>query len=165
MRSVLKQTAKEQGKQIEVVLAGLSNMYTSYITTPEEYQIQRYEAASTLYGPHTLTIYIQQFQKLLISMFQNVPLNPGPLPPNQDSQQISLNTGVFYDGHPFGEDYGYVKIQPHNTYSRGETVHAKFISGNPRNNLMHDSSYFTVEQKISNENWKVIATDANWETK
>lgn len=33
------------------VIAGLSNSYTQYIATYEEYQAQRYEAASTLYGP------------------------------------------------------------------------------------------------------------------
>lgn len=33
-----------------VILSGLSNTYSSYITTFEEYQYQRYEAASTAYG-------------------------------------------------------------------------------------------------------------------
>lgn len=42
-----------------VVLAGLTNTYSSYITTFEEYQIQRYEGASTIFGPHTLDAYIQ----------------------------------------------------------------------------------------------------------
>jgi neutral ceramidase len=41
-------------------LAGLSNTYTHYITTFEEYEKQRYEAASTIYGPHTLLAYLQQ---------------------------------------------------------------------------------------------------------
>lgn len=52
------------GEDVQVVLAGLSNMYTSYVATPQEYQMQRYEAASTIFGPHTLTIYIDQFQQL-----------------------------------------------------------------------------------------------------
>jgi len=30
----------------------------SYVTTHEEYQVQRYRGASTLYGPHTLDAYI-----------------------------------------------------------------------------------------------------------
>ena len=42
-----------------VVLAGLANTYSSYCATPEEYAAQRYEAASTLYGPHTLDAYVQ----------------------------------------------------------------------------------------------------------
>jgi hypothetical protein len=43
----------------QVVLSGLTNTYASYITTWEEYQVQRYEGAFTLYGPHTLDAYIQ----------------------------------------------------------------------------------------------------------
>jgi hypothetical protein len=41
------------------VIAGLSNTYSSYITTPEEYAVQRYEGGFTLYGQHTLDAYIQ----------------------------------------------------------------------------------------------------------
>ncbi|KRT80514.1 hypothetical protein AMK59_8776, partial [Oryctes borbonicus] len=47
-----------------VIVAGLSNHYTHYITTYEEYQLQRYEGASTIYGPHTLGIYLKQYEKL-----------------------------------------------------------------------------------------------------
>ena len=53
---------------IDVVIAGLSNTYTDYITTPEEYSVQRYEGASTIYGPHTLPAYIQEFNKLAVSI-------------------------------------------------------------------------------------------------
>lgn len=28
------------------------------------FQVQRYEGASTIFGPHTLTIYLNQFSKL-----------------------------------------------------------------------------------------------------
>ena len=31
---------------IHVVISGLANTYTDYITTPEEYSVQRYEGAS-----------------------------------------------------------------------------------------------------------------------
>jgi neutral ceramidase len=37
-----------------VVIAGYCNDYASYLTTPEEYALQDYEGASTLFGPHTL---------------------------------------------------------------------------------------------------------------
>ena len=48
----------------KVILAGLSNVYTHYITTFEEYQMQRYEAASTIYGPNTLQAYLDQYANL-----------------------------------------------------------------------------------------------------
>ena len=40
-------------QKVIVTIAGLANSYSSYVTTFEEYQAQRYEAASTIFGPHT----------------------------------------------------------------------------------------------------------------
>lgn len=64
-----------------VVLAGLSNSYSHYIATPEEYLFQRYEAASTLYGRATLGIYLQEFTRLMTNLLTGTPVGPGPLPP------------------------------------------------------------------------------------
>ena len=55
---------------IDVVIAGLSNTYADYIVTPEEYSVQRYEGASTIYGPYTLPAYIQEFNKLAVALAQ-----------------------------------------------------------------------------------------------
>ncbi len=46
-------------EDVRVVIAGLANTYSSYVTTFEEYGAQRYEGASTIFGPHTLDAYIQ----------------------------------------------------------------------------------------------------------
>ena len=45
--------------ELHLVVAGLTNTYSGYITTWEEYREQRFEAAATAYGPHTLDAYIQ----------------------------------------------------------------------------------------------------------
>lgn len=148
----------------KVILAGLANIYTSYVTTPEEYELQRYEAASTIYGPHTLTIYLSQFEKLLEAMIHNVSLDPGPSPSVIDNKVISLTPPVFFDSSPLGKGFGDVTIQPFSTYKTGEQVNVQFISGNPRNNLQHEKSYFTIEKHSSNEEWAIIANDADWET-
>jgi neutral ceramidase len=50
-------------------------------------------------------------------------------------------------------------------YEHGDTVYTKFVAANPRNNIMHEQSYFYVEQKQVTGNWSVVATDADWETK
>ena len=55
-------------ENLKVVIAGLSNAYTHYITTFEEYQRQRYEAASTIFGPHTLRAYMEQYTYLTEKM-------------------------------------------------------------------------------------------------
>lgn len=51
----------------EVILAGLANTYTNYVTTFEEYQLQRYEGGSTLFGAYTLdVIKLKSFCKVLL---------------------------------------------------------------------------------------------------
>lgn len=39
------------GPDAYVVLSGPANTYSHYVTTREEYSVQRYEGASTLFGP------------------------------------------------------------------------------------------------------------------
>ncbi len=51
-----------------VALSGYSNDYAFYVTTPEEYDVQNYEGASTLYGPHTLAAFLQETGKLATAM-------------------------------------------------------------------------------------------------
>ena len=67
------------------VIAGLSNVYTHYITTFEEYQAQRYEAASTLYGPHTLKAYLEQYERLARNMVEVSLPCMAPTPSGQTS--------------------------------------------------------------------------------
>ena len=67
MKRVIDETISKSVKDsgsFKVVLAGLSNVYTHYITTFEEYQMQRYEAGSTIYGPNTLQAYLEQYAYL-----------------------------------------------------------------------------------------------------
>ena len=49
-----------------VITAGYANAYSQYITTRQEYEMQHYEGASTLFGPHTLEAYIQEFGKMIL---------------------------------------------------------------------------------------------------
>ncbi|MFK7986562.1 MAG: neutral/alkaline non-lysosomal ceramidase N-terminal domain-containing protein [Sandaracinaceae bacterium] len=41
------------------LVIGYANAYSGYLTTPEEYAIQRYEGAYTLFGSHTLGAYLE----------------------------------------------------------------------------------------------------------
>ena len=54
----------------EVIVTGLANGYAGYVTTPEEYDAQRYEGASTLYGQHTLGAYTQTLVRLTTELVQ-----------------------------------------------------------------------------------------------
>ncbi len=44
-----------------VIFNGYANAYSSYCTTPEEYDAQQYEGGSTLFGRNTLPAYQQGF--------------------------------------------------------------------------------------------------------
>lgn len=90
-----------------VVIAGPANTYAHYVTTKEEYAVQRYEGASTIFGPctcmgrgpdpraecavtlDTLDAYIHEYGKL-------VPyLAPGIMSkPPSDAAPIDLSSEV-----------------------------------------------------------------------
>lgn len=149
----------------KVMLSGLANAYSSYVVTPEEYNAQRYEAASTIFGPHTLAAYIQQYMMLAHHVAKGSSLSDeGPQPQNLLSKQISLKPGVVYDGIPYGKRFGDIVYNVQNQYRVGDQVFCSFIAGNPRNDLQTEKTFLTVERR-EEQNWVVVATDANWETK
>lgn len=148
----------------DVIIAGLCNTYSDYITTPEEYQVQRYEGASTIYGPHTLTIYLNQYSKLAEHIMKGVSPDPGPQPPDSFSDVVSLLPPVVWDSAGWGKEFGGVLRQPRPEVRPGETVSALFVSGHPRNGFQNEGSYLFIE-KMEGNNWEIVATDANWETK
>lgn len=56
LRSDIQKVYDSVGRKVHILLAGLANTYSNYITTYEEYQLQRYEGGATLFGPHTLDV-------------------------------------------------------------------------------------------------------------
>ena len=90
MRNMLKQAAV--GSPVtNVALSGLNNMYTHYVTTPEEYGGQRYEAASTLFGPNTLNAYLEQYEKLMGALLSGRGVSPGPSPDDLLDDQVTIS--------------------------------------------------------------------------
>ncbi|QRW25286.1 hypothetical protein RhiXN_07235 [Rhizoctonia solani] len=77
-------------------MAGPANTYSHYVTTREEYGIQRYEGASTIYGPFTLEAY------------QNLTLDCRAHSGGLGQEAISLQTGVVFDAAPIGKSFGSV---------------------------------------------------------
>lgn len=149
------------GSQRQVILSGLTNIYSSYVVTPEEYLVQRYEGASTLYGPHTLPLLLDQFNRLMTALVTGQTVAAGPTPPDERSSQMTFLTPVINDDSG-SFAFGHCLVQPNPTHRRGEQVFASFVSGSPRNNLNTGSSFFFVEQQQPSGLWNTIATDANW---
>jgi len=148
-----------------VVIAGLANAYSHYITTPEEYHVQRYEGASTLFGPQTLNAYRQEYTKLVTSLTKGTNYPAGPNPPDISGYTFNFQPGVLVDEPGLGQSFGQVLTQPNPTYIRGDLVTAVFVSANPRNDYRTEDTFLTVQHQQPDGSWKVIATDGNWETK
>lgn len=152
-----------------VVLGGPANSYTHYIATEEEYAIQRYEGASTLYGPHTLNAYINlttRYLPYLSAIPPILPLPPGPSPPINTNHSLSFITGVVFDRPPFFKSFGQVVTDVHPTpYNPGEKATVTFIGANPRNDLRLEKTYAAVEQLQpggGDGNWTPIRDDSDW---
>jgi neutral ceramidase len=63
-----------------VVLAGYANAYAGYVTTPEEYEEQGYEGASTHFGKWTLPAYQTEFDRLVERALGRAPPRHAPEP-------------------------------------------------------------------------------------
>ncbi|KAA8543789.1 hypothetical protein F0562_022034 [Nyssa sinensis] len=155
VRTVLTSGGHGEFNNIHVVIAGLTNTYSQYVTTFEEYQVQRYEGASTLFGPHTLSAYIQEFKKLATALISGQSIVPGPQPPNLLDKQISLLTPVVVDMTPPGVKFGDVSVDvPKNsTFKRGDMVTVVFWSACPRNDLMTEGTFSLVEILHGKDSW------------
>jgi neutral ceramidase len=166
-RAVRESQAVQQHDNSEaiVTIAGLANSYGHYVTTPEEYSAQRYEAASTLYGPNTLQAYIQEYVRLTSDLLQGKPSISDDPPQDISRSMISLMPGVFFDTAPWGKNFGNVIEDARGPYQAGlSTVTVRFQSANPRNNLRTQDTFLKVDY-FAGGSWVTVATDGDWETK
>jgi neutral ceramidase len=141
-----------------VVVAGLSNAYSSYLTTAEEYAKQHYEGASTHFGPNTLAAYQQEFSRLADALAAGTAVPAGPTPADLSANQVSLQAGVAFDDAPWFKHFGDVITQPAASYARGAVASAEFWGGHPRNDPLIRGSYVDVERLV-NGAWVRVARD------
>ncbi|KAF7316474.1 Neutral ceramidase [Mycena indigotica] len=145
-----------------VVVSGPANTYGHYITTREEYAIQRYEGASTLFGPYTLEAYIDKYTSLVPFLADSPSGTPASdaAPPALQSSAISLQTGVVFDAAPIGKSFGNVLVDAAKTYTAGQTVSVQFVGATPRNNLRLEGTFLSVQQLASGA-WKAVRSDSH----
>ncbi|KAI0692157.1 Neutral/alkaline nonlysosomal ceramidase [Cytidiella melzeri] len=152
------------GDDAYVVLAGPANTYGHYIATPEEYSVQRYEGASTIFGQWTLDSYIDKYSSLVPYLSPSSTGTPpsDPAPEDQTSKAISLRTGVIVDNAPIGKKFGDVLIDVNtaSAYQAGETVFAQFVGANPRNNFRLEGTFLTVDQSVNGQ-WTPVRSDSH----
>ncbi|CAH0406788.1 unnamed protein product [Chilo suppressalis] len=164
MRAVVGNIMEQRGYQPRIVVSGLTNEYIHYVATFEEYQVQRYEAASTIFGPHTLDIFLNKFAEFTRVAIEGGDVAAGETPADNRYRTVSLILPVVADMSPRGTAFGHVLHQPATSVARGDVVQAVFVGANPRNNLRQESSHAVVERMELGQ-WTVVATDADWETR
>ncbi len=146
------------------VVATLAGAFSSYTTTREEYAMQNYEGASTLFGPWTLDAYLQEHAKLARAIKDNSPVNSQIEPPDMSDHLISsLWPGVWFDHKPRNLKFGDVKEQPRSSYHPCEKVEVSFYGAHPKNDLRIEDTYLKVE-KLSSGQWETAYTDKDFYT-
>lgn len=146
-----------------VVLAGYANAYSGYVTTPEEYEAQHYEGASTHFGKWTLPAYQQVYHELASALRQGLPAYASAVPRDLADHQLSFQTGVVLDNVPLFKSFGDVARQANASYSRGQRVEVEFWTGHPKNNLRRNGTFLEV-QRWDGTLWRTVANDGDWNT-
>ncbi|WP_158885782.1 neutral/alkaline ceramidase [Amycolatopsis anabasis] len=157
--------AAELGVPLEnVLMQGYANAYSQYVTTPEEYDSQQYEGASTLFGRYTLPAYQQEFARLAAAMRAGRPVERGPAPRDLTGKLINFQPGVVFDSAPLFKAFGDVLTEAQGSYRRGERVSVEFVTGHPKNNLRRGQTFLEVQRLVDGA-WVRHADDGDWATK
>ena len=146
-----------------VLVAGYSNGYLHYVTTPEEYQNQRYEGGSTLFGRWELGAFCQIVSELATAMRDGKPVELGTPSPDV-SAGLKLHVRPVVDAAPAGAALGDVLTAPAATYAPGAKVSVSFAGGYPNHDLQRGQSYLRVQQQTDG-GWVTIADDSDWSTR
>jgi neutral ceramidase len=150
----------------QVVIAGLANDYASYVTTPDEYDVQYYEGASTLFGKWTLDALRQEFRVLADSLGHGGVVGHGPEPGSAVGQDDTASMVLPRDTTPrsvaFGDPVKHRDADP--SYQTGKRVSVTFWGANPNNDLRIQGTYLKVQRKDSTS-WVTVANDWDWETR
>lgn len=147
----------------DVLVAGYSNAYIHYVTTPEEYEEQRYEGGSTMFGKWEGPALTQIAVGLATAMRDGDKVGRGTPPPDI-SQRRRRSAKQRIDEPVAGRSYGDVLSAPRGRYSAGEMVEVSFAGANPNSNLRRGSTYLEVEH-LDGQLWRRVADDGDWATK
>ncbi|MBM7824338.1 neutral ceramidase [Arcanobacterium pluranimalium] len=146
-----------------VELSGPANGYAGYLTTRAEYATQQYEGASTEFGPHELGAFMQELDGLSHAMIENKPVVDDALPTLPNTKLWVQRPGVVLDDKPAKEEFGQVLVQPHASYTAGDTARAEFRGAHPKNNFRTLGTFLRV-QRLENGVWVDYLTDRDWDT-
>lgn len=153
-----------------VLIAGYSNGYIHYVTTPEEYTAQRYEGGSTMFGRWEQPALEQIAAQLAEAMADGRTPDPGT-PTGDKRIPRAARPHTTPDAAPAGTRLGDVVTPPRTTYRPGDRVRAVFAGTYPNNDLRTGDTYLLVERRegangeVATNAWTAVADDGDWSTK
>jgi neutral ceramidase len=135
-----------------VVIAGLTNEYISYITTPEEYERQHYEGGSTLFGPRESNLLRAGLVTLASRLASGA---PAPAPAAFDP-----TNGVRPDGPPYpaGAATGTLLAQPAAVVPRLGHAAVAWQGGPSGHDRPVGRPFVTVQRRVKRR-WRAVDSD------
>jgi len=146
-----------------VAVAGYANDYAGYVATREEYGVQNYEGAATLFGPWTQAAYQQEFARLAADIAAGRPSETHEKPVEMRGN-VRPTPLAAVDKPPESGKFGDVVEDAKPEYEKGAHATASFVSGNPQNGYRPDRQFAVIERKTGDA-WKPVAVDGDWEVK
>jgi neutral ceramidase len=147
-----------------VLVAGYSNGYIHYVTTPEEYEAQHYEGASTLFGRWELPAFMQTVALLATALHEGSVPPLGPPTADLSHRHRRRRGRAVPDVTPTGLAFGDVVVTPRAAYTPGQRVKVTFVGAHPGNDL-HRGGTFLEVQRSDGPVWATIADDGDWATR
>ncbi|TCC30775.1 neutral/alkaline non-lysosomal ceramidase N-terminal domain-containing protein [Kribbella speibonae] len=147
----------------DVLVAGYSNGYLHYVTTPEEYDTQQYEGGSTLFGRWTLPALQQVASELAEALRDGRPMPYGEAAPDLSGHERPARPRIPRDKPPAAHAFGDVLVEPRRRYRPGDVVTAVFVAAYPNNDLHRNGSYLEIQRRIA-DGWMTVADDGDWST-
>ena len=156
--------AEVVGAELEdVLVAGYVNSYIHYVTTPEEYDGQRYEAGSTMFGRWELAAFTQTAVGLARAMVAGEPAPAGPPPPDLGAHRARWGRRPTRD-EPTAGDFGRVVLEPRPRYAPGATVSAIFVAAHLAHDVRRGGTFLEI-QRDDHDGWTTVADDGDWSTR
>ncbi|MDQ6782730.1 MAG: neutral/alkaline ceramidase [Actinomycetota bacterium] len=148
----------------DVLVAGYANAYIHYITTPEEYDAQRYEGGSTLFGRWELGAFEQAAALLARALRDGTRCPPGEPPPDLSAHRRPWRRRSITDQVLSTAAFGDVLLAPRERYVAGEQALVAFVGAYPNNDQRRGDTFVEV-QHAEGGGWRTVADDGDWSTK
>ncbi|MEY9859477.1 neutral ceramidase [Catenulispora sp. GAS73] len=143
-----------------VLVMGYANAYGHYVTTPEEYDAQMYEGASTLFGRWELPALQQNAALLGTAMREGRQIAPGRPAPDLSRRRRRKPRSPYPDAPLPDDDIG----RELSFAWDGEMVTVEFVGVHPAHDPKRGGTYYEVQRRAGLY-WHRIADDGDWSTR